>query len=154
MCGIVGISNHKDAARLTYLALYALQHRGEESAGIIVSSGKKVKHHKAMGLVGDVFEEKDMKSLRGDLAIGHVRYSTTGSNNPKNIQPFLVRHKKSQIAIAHNGNLINPLKLRNEMEIKGSIFQSTMDSEIITHLLARSGNKDIKESVKWALSQL
>lgn len=154
MCGIFGVSNHKDAARLTYLGLYALQHRGEESAGIIVRSGKKVKYHKGMGLVGDIFDERVIKSLRGNLAVGHNRYSTTGSSSPKNIQPFWVTHKKSYIAIAHNGNLTNTYKLRNDMESKGSIFQTTMDSEIIAHLLAKSEKKDPKESVVWALSQL
>lgn len=154
MCGIFGISNHKEAARLVYLGLYALQHRGEESAGIVVCHGRKINHHKGMGLVGDVFTERDIKSLRGDLAVGHVRYSTTGSSNPKNIQPFFVKHKNGIIVIAHNGNLVNTVKLRDEMEAKGSIFQTTMDSEVIAHLLARSNKKDIKESVKGALSQL
>jgi len=92
MCGIFGISNHKDAARLAYLGLYALQHRGEESAGIVVRSGKKLRYHKGMGLVGEVFVEDDIKSLRGNLAVGHVRYSTTGSSSSKNIQPFWVDH--------------------------------------------------------------
>lgn len=154
MCGIFGISNNKEAARLTYLGLYALQHRGEESAGIVVRNGKKISQHKGMGLVGDVFTEKAIKSLRGDLAVGHVRYSTTGSSNPKNIQPFLVSHKNGKIAIAHNGNLTNTYALRDEMEQKGSIFQTTMDSEIIAHLLARSGKKDIEENISNALSQL
>jgi len=154
MCGIFGISNHKEAARLTYLGLYALQHRGEESAGIVVHHGKKVEIHKGMGLVGDVFTERDIKSLRGDLAVGHVRYSTTGSSSTKNIQPYFVSHKKDKIAIAHNGNLTNTFELRNEMEQDGSIFQTTMDSEIIAHLLARSGKSDIEENIAHALSQL
>ncbi len=154
MCGIFGILGHKDAARLTYLGLYALQHRGEESAGIFAYDGKKVRYHKGMGLVGDVFDEKAIKSLRGDLAIGHVRYSTTGSSHVSNIQPFMVSHKRGHIAIAHNGNLTNALQLKQEMEEKGSIFQTTMDSEIIIHLLARSDKKDYKESMVWALSHL
>lgn len=154
MCGIFGIINHKDAARLTYLGLYALQHRGEESVGIVVRHGKKILQHKGMGLVGDVFAERDIKSLHGDLAVGHVRYSTTGSSHPKNIQPFLVNHKNMQIAIAHNGNLINTFKLREEMEANGSIFQTTMDSEVIAHLLARSRSKDIKLNLQHALQQL
>ncbi|MFC1708777.1 amidophosphoribosyltransferase [Candidatus Omnitrophota bacterium] len=154
MCGIFGISNHKDAARLTYLGLYALQHRGEESAGIVVRNGKKLKYHKGMGLVSDVFGEDRIKLLRGTLAVGHNRYSTTGSSSIKNIQPFFVSHRKKIIAIAHNGNLTNTFKLRNEMEEKGSIFQTTMDSEIIAHLLASPEKKDIKEIVGWALSQL
>ena len=154
MCGIFGIYGHKDAARLTYLGLYALQHRGEESAGIIASNGKKAKCFKGMGLVSDVFDEKLIKSLRGNLAIGHVRYSTTGSSISRNIQPFSVDHKKGYMAIAHNGNLVNTRELRREMEEKGSIFQTSMDSEIIIHLIAKSKKKDIKQSVTEALSQL
>ncbi|MFH1777580.1 MAG: amidophosphoribosyltransferase [Candidatus Omnitrophota bacterium] len=154
MCGIFGISNHKDAARLAYLGLYALQHRGEESAGIIVRNRKKLTQHKGMGLVRDVFSESEIKQLRGNLAIGHNRYSTTGASNVKNIQPFVVSHRKRTIAIAHNGNLTNTFKLRSVMENKGSIFQSTMDSEIIAHLLASPEKKSIKESVIMALAQL
>jgi len=154
MCGIFGISGHKDAARLTYLGLYALQHRGEESAGIFAYDGEKVTFHKGMGLASEVFDESSIKSLRGDIAIGHVRYSTTGSSHSSNIQPFLANHKRGHIAIAHNGNLTNALKLRRTLEEKGSIFQTTMDSEVIVHLLARSREKDYKEDIIWALSQL
>ena len=154
MCGIFGIIGHKDAARLTYLGLYALQHRGEESAGIVTYNGKKIYQHKGMGLVGDVFKEKVIKSLKGGLAVGHNRYSTTGSSIAKNIQPFLVSHRKAHIAIAHNGNLTNALSLRRQMEKKGSIFQTSMDSETIVHLLVKSGKKDYKEMVIEALSQL
>ncbi len=154
MCGIFGIYNHKDAAMLTYLGLYALQHRGEESAGIITYNGKKLRYHKGMGLVGDVFDERIIKSLRGNLAIGHVRYSTTGASLIKNVQPFFVIHKKGHIVIAHNGNLINTLKLRELLEEKGSIFQTTMDSEIIAHLLAKSNNKKYKERITEVLLQL
>ena len=154
MCGIFGISGHKDAARLAYLGLYALQHRGEESAGIFAYDGRKVRYHKGMGLVGEVFDEGAVRSLCGSLAIGHVRYSTTGSSHVSNIQPFLVSHIRGHIAIAHNGNLTNVLGLRQSMEEKGSIFQTSMDSEIIAHLLARSNKKDYKESVVWALSHL
>ncbi|MFH1771647.1 MAG: amidophosphoribosyltransferase [Candidatus Omnitrophota bacterium] len=140
MCGICGVIGHNDAARLTYLGLYALQHRGEESAGIAVSGKTKLHYHKGMGLVNEVFNEKSIKSLRGSCAVGHVRYSTTGSSHIKNIQPFLVNHKKGDIAIAHNGNLTNSVTLRDSMEETGSIFQTTMDSEIIAHLLAGSHN--------------
>ncbi len=154
MCGIFGVYPHKDASKLTYLGLYSLQHRGEESAGIVSNNGKKIFLHKAMGLVSDVFDEKSLSGLRGDLSIGHVRYSTTGSSNIKNIQPFLVKSKMGNIAIAHNGNLINALFLRRQMEEKGSIFQTTMDSEVISHLLAHSPKKDVKEAMVWALSQL
>ena len=154
MCGIFGISNNKEAARLTYLGLYALQHRGEESAGIVARCGKKVNQFRGMGLVGDVFKEREIKSLKGDMGVGHARYSTTGSSNPKNIQPFLVKHKKSHIAIAHNGNLVNTYQLRNELECKGSIFQTTMDSEVIAHLLARSQNESTEEVLVNSLREL
>ena len=154
MCGIFGISNNKEAARLAYLGLYALQHRGEESTGIVTRCGEKVNQFRGMGLVGDVFKERDIKSLKGDTAVGHVRYSTTGSSNPKNIQPFLVKHKKGHIAIAHNGNLVNAFQIRNELEYKGSIFQTTMDSEVIAHLLARSQNDNIEENLVDSLREL
>ncbi|MBN1871267.1 MAG: amidophosphoribosyltransferase [Candidatus Omnitrophica bacterium] len=154
MCGIFGMFGHKEAARFTYLGLYALQHRGEESAGIFAFNGKKVSYHKGMGLVSDVFDEKTIKSLRGDVALGHVRYSTTGSSHSSNVQPFLASHKRGHIAIAHNGNLTNARELRQILEESGSIFQSTMDSEIIVHLLARSKDKDYKKNVTNALHEL
>jgi len=154
MCGIFGVIGHKDAARLTYLGLYALQHRGEESAGIVTFDGKNVTQHKGLGLVGDVFDERIIRSLHGDLAVGHVRYSTTGSSLAKNIQPFLVKHKKSHIAVAHNGNFTNTVKLHAALEEKGSIFQTSMDSEIIVHLLAKAEDKSYKNRVIEVLSQL
>jgi amidophosphoribosyltransferase len=154
MCGIFGIYPHKDAAELACLGLYALQHRGEESSGIITRNGKKVHLHKALGLVSDVFDEKIIRSLRGELAIGHLRYSTTGSSNIKNTQPFYVKSKIGDIAIAHNGNLTNTLSLHRELENKGALFQTSMDSEIIAHLLAHSQNKDFKDAVIWSLSKL
>jgi len=154
MCGIFGIYPHKNAARLVYLGLYALQHRGEESAGIITYNGKKIYLHKSTGLVSDVFDEKLIRTLRGELAVGHVRYSTTGSSNIKNTQPFYVKSKIGEIAIAHNGNLTNTVTLRDELEDRGALFQTTMDSEIIAHLLAHSQNKGQKEAVIWALSKL
>ncbi len=154
MCGVFGVYGHEDAARLTYLGLYALQHRGEESAGIVAYDGKRVRYHKGMGLVGDVFNEENVKSLRGNTAIGHVRYSTTGSSHAKNIQPFLVKHKRSHIAVSHNGNLTNTVELYTALEEKGSIFQTSMDSEIIVHLLAKARDEDYKNRVIKALSQL
>jgi amidophosphoribosyltransferase len=154
MCGIFGIYPHKDAAHLACLGLYALQHRGEESSGIITRNGKKVYLHKALGLVSDVFDEKIIRSLRGELAVGHVRYSTTGSSNIKNTQPFYVKSKIGDIAIAHNGNLTNTLSLHKELENSGALFQTSMDSEIIAHLLAHSQKKDIKEAIIWSLSKL
>jgi len=154
MCGIFGIYPHKDAANLACLGLYALQHRGEESSGIITRNGKKVYLHKALGLVSDVFDEKIIRSLRGELAVGHVRYSTTGSSNLKNTQPFYVKSKIGDIAIAHNGNLTNTLDLHKELEDNGALFQTSMDSEIIAHLLAHSQKKDIKEAIIWSLSKV
>jgi len=154
MCGIFGIYPHKEAARLAYLGLYALQHRGEESSGIITRNGRKAHLHKALGLVSDVFDEKVLRPLRGEMAIGHVRYSTTGSSNLKNTQPFYVRSKIGDIAIAHNGNLTNTLALHQELEARGALFQTSMDSEIVAHLLAHSRSKDLKESIVWSLSKL
>jgi len=154
MCGIFGIYPHKDAAQLACLGLYALQHRGEESSGIITRNGKRVHLHKALGLVSDVFDEKIIRSLRGELAVGHVRYSTTGSSNIKNTQPFYVRAKIGDIAIAHNGNFTNTLSLRQELENKGALFQTSMDSEIIVHLLAHSQDKNFKDTIIWSLSKL
>lgn len=154
MCGIFGIYPHKDAANFACLGLYGLQHRGEESSGIITRDKKKIHLHKGLGLVSDCFDEKNIRSLRGDLAIGHVRYSTCGSSNIKNAQPFYVKSKIGDIAIAHNGNLTNTLQLNRELENKGALFQTTMDSEIIAHLLAHSQSKDLKEAVIWSLSKL
>ncbi len=154
MCGIFGIYPHKEAAKITYLGLYALQHRGEEAAGIVTRNGKKVYLHKSQGLVSDVFNEGSLGLLRGELAVGHVRYSTTGSSNIKNTQPFYVKANVGDIAIAHNGNLTNAFRLRKELEDKGAIFQSTMDSEIIAHLLTHCPKTDYKEAIVWSLSQL
>jgi len=136
-CGVFGIYGHKDAARLTYLGLYALQHRGQESAGIAVSNRKEVNCFKGMGLVPDIFRRQTLRSLKGDIAIGHVRYSTTGSTIIENAQPFLVKYAKGYVAVAHNGNLVNTCRLRQKLEKEGSIFRSSMDSEIIVHLLAK-----------------
>jgi len=154
MCGVFGIYGHPEAARLTYLGIYALQHRGEESAGIVSFNGKRVQSCKGLGLVGDVFDEAGIKELGGHLAVGHNRYSTTGSTTEANIQPFLVTHKKSPIAIAHNGNFINTLKLRKQLEKDGAIFQTTMDSEIVAHLITRSKKTDYKDSLVWTLSKI
>ena len=154
MCGIFGVYPYKAASEITSLGLYALQHRGEEAAGIVTRNGNKVYLHKSLGLVSDVFEERTLKGLRGEMGIGHVRYSTTGSSNIKNTQPFYVRSKIGDIAIAHNGNLINAQELRDCMEEKGALFQTTMDSEIIVHLLAHSPDRDYKQAMTWALGKL
>ena len=154
MCGIFGMFGTKDAAVLTSLGLYALQHRGEESAGIVSYNKRNIRQKKGMGLAGDMFDSKALRSLCGNVAVGHTRYSTTGASVVKNIQPFVVKHKKTNIAIAHNGNLTNTRELRRELEEKGSIFQTTMDSEIIAHLLVRSKGKNLKEKVAESLAQL
>ncbi|NOX96859.1 MAG: amidophosphoribosyltransferase [Nitrospirae bacterium] len=153
-CGIFGVFGHKDAAELTYLGLYALQHRGQESAGIVVSDGKKVRIQKGMGLVTEVFKQKGLEGYPSHLAIGHVRYSTMGSSSLKNAQPFLVEYSNGSLAIAHNGNLVNAQELRRKLESSGSIFQSTMDSEIVIHLLAKSRKKNLQDRVFEALSQV
>jgi len=136
-CGVCGIFGHEDASRIAYFGLYALQHRGQESAGIVASDRERVRHRKGMGLVSEVFSESDLSGLTGDIAVGHVRYSTTGESSIINAQPFLATHQGQVFAVAHNGNLVNIRMLRDELEKKGSIFQSTMDSEVVVHLLAR-----------------
>lgn len=145
MCGIIGINNHKDAAKIVYSGLYALQHRGEEAAGIASFDKKDIHMVKNPGLVSDAFDERSLAELKGETAIGHCRYSTTGSSTSKNIQPFMVTHRNKPIAVAHNGNLTNTETLYKELEDKGSIFQTSMDSEIIVHMLARSKNGEYKQ---------
>ena len=135
-CGVFGVYGHPEAVHLTYLGLYALQHRGEESAGIVSADGKKTYVHRGMGLVGDVFDEASLSKLKGYMAIGHTRYSTTGSTLLKNAQPLLVDYSRGSLAVAHNGNLVNAEVLRSELEAHGSIFQTTVDSEIILHYMA------------------
>ncbi len=147
-CGVCGIFGHEDAAKLTYFGLYALQHRGQESAGIVVSDGDQVNIHKDMGLVPEVFSEDTLQKLTGTMTIGHVRYSTTGESSIVNTQPFMVNYKGTPLAIAHNGNLVNSIDLRNDLERKGSIFQTTMDSEIVLHLLARSLDLGLAKAIK------
>ena len=135
-CGIFGIHGHPEGARLTYFGLYALQHRGQESAGIAVTRDNSIVEHKGMGLVPDVVKPRYLEQLKGgSAAIGHVRYSTTGSSILSNAQPFVVHHRKKSYAVAHNGNLVNAHHLKNELEEAGSIFQTTMDTEIFFHLL-------------------
>jgi|GEM_PF-36992 len=138
-CGLFGVFGHPNAAVLTYYGLFALQHRGQESAGIVTSNGpgQTFLQHKGMGLVSQVFGQEELAKLKGTRAVGHTRYSTTGTSTLKNAQPFVVDCVRGQMAIAHNGNLINADLLRDELERKGSIFQTTADSEIILHLLAR-----------------
>ena len=153
-CGLFGIYGHPNAAELTYYGLYALQHRGQESAGITASDGIDLRTHKGMGLVGQVFDKNILRSLPGHLALGHVRYSTTGSSHIKNAQPLVVDCARGQIAIGHNGNLTNAARLRAELEEQGSIFQTTVDSEIILHLLAQPGNGDRMHSLETVMRRI
>lgn len=153
MCGIIGVSNHEDAAKVVFLGLYALQHRGEEAAGIASYDGE-IHIVKNPGLVADALDEKLISGLKGKVAIGHCRYSTTGSSNFKNIQPFLVTHKNRPIAVAHNGNLTNTETLYERLEEEGSIFQTSMDTEVIVHLLVKTKNGDFKQWFSNVLSQL
>lgn len=153
-CGVFGVYGHPNASELVYLGLFSLQHRGEESAGIAVSNGKNINCFKQMGLVEEVFNEDILKSLEGEIAIGHVRYSTTGSSVLKNAQPFVVTYAKGQVGIAHNGNLVNGKELRKQLERYGSIFQSTMDSEIIVHLMAKPSYGDQIEGLFEAVRQI
>ena len=150
-CGVFGIYGHPDAARITYFGLYALQHRGQESCGIVASDGKRVSMHRGLGLVPEVFNPGVLDQLPGHLAIGHVRYSTTGSTMLINAQPFVVQHGGQMIAIGHNGTLTNAREIRCRLEAAGSIFQSTMDTEIIVHLMARHPGADLVESLVNAL---
>nr|MBF0222802.1 amidophosphoribosyltransferase [Desulfobulbaceae bacterium] len=146
-CGVCGIFGHQDAAKLTYFGLYALQHRGQESAGIVASDGHSIAEHKAMGLVADVFTEEKLQTLQGHIAMGHVRYSTTGASCAVNAQPFTASHQGVSLSVAHNGNLVNIRELREELEAKGAIFQSTMDSEVVVHLLAHNSCLGLEDSI-------
>ncbi len=146
-CGIFAIYGHEEAAKLTYFGLYALQHRGQESAGIVVSDGKQVREHKAMGLVPEIFDEPVLDKLKGHIALGHVRYSTTGSSLIVNAQPFRIQYAGRSLAIAHNGNLVNARQIRSELESRGSIFQTTMDTEVVLHLMAKFMKKGLEQAM-------
>ncbi len=150
-CGIFGIVSHPEAARIVYLGIYALQHRGQESAGIVSSDRKKLHIEKGMGYVADVFSESRLERLRGDSALGHVRYSTAGESAAWNAQPILIDCWRGPIALAHNGNLTNAAYLRHELERDGAIFHSTSDSEVILHLISRSRRRTLQEAFVEAL---
>src|SRR5512135_655505 len=153
-CGVFGVFGHPEAANLTYLGLYALQHRGQEGAGICASDGKQLFIEKSMGLVADIFSEKRLKKLPGYIAIGHNRYSTAGSSILKNVQPIVANFSLGTLALAHNGNLVNANELRNSLEADGAIFQSTSDSEVIVHLIAHSKGESFYERVIQALKEV
>src|SRR5215475_6043171 len=152
--GVVGIYGHPEAATLAYLGLYALQHRGQESAGIVASNGEALISHRGMGHVADIFNQEILDRLPGRLAIGHNRYSTHGSTVLKNCQPFVVEWAQGALAIGHNGNLVNAEELRTKLEARGSIFQSTSDTEVIIHLIAASPATTLIERIVDALSQV
>jgi amidophosphoribosyltransferase len=154
MCGVFGVFGHAEAANITYLGLHALQHRGQESAGIVSSDGRRLTLHRGMGQVIDVFSPQQLERLTGTYAIGHVRYSTTGGSHLKNAQPIAVAYTGGSLAVAHNGNLTNAEALRTQLEERGSIFQSESDTEVIVHLVAHSKQKAIEDRLADALAQV
>ncbi len=155
MCGIIGISGIPEAARLGYLGLYSLQHRGQESAGLVALDGEGVaRSHRGMGLVSDIFSEQTLAGLPGDVAIGHTRYSTAGSSVLANAQPMLARYREGPLALAHNGNLTNAVELRGDLVAKGSIFQTSSDSEVLVHLIARSEAREPEDQILDALERV
>lgn len=153
-CGVVAIYANPEAEKLAYLGLHALQHRGQESAGIVTSDGITLHAHKAMGLVADIFREPELSKLQGTLAIGHTRYSTAGDSALLNAQPIMVQSNKGQIAVAHNGNLVNAHEIRARLEGQGSIFQTSSDTEVIVHLIALSKEQTLPEAIADALRQV
>ena len=155
MCGIIGVSGVPDAARVAYLGLYSLQHRGQESSGIVAVDGEGVaRSHRGMGLVSENFNDQVLASLTGDVAIGHTRYSTAGSSILANAQPFLARYREGPLALGHNGNLTNAVPLRADLVAKGSIFQTTSDSEVLVHLIARSEAREPEDQILDALERV
>src|SRR5436189_940093 len=153
-CGVFGIFGHPEAANMTYLGLYALQHRGQESAGIAASDGQQVRISRAMGYVADTFDGPTLAGLPGAIAIGHVRYSTAGESKLLNAQPILIDCAHGQIAIAHNGNLVNARELRDRLVRDGSIFQTSSDTEVVLHLYARSREHTIAAALIASISQV
>jgi amidophosphoribosyltransferase len=153
-CGVVAIFAHPEAEKLAYLGLHALQHRGQESAGIVTSDGLTSRVHRAMGLVADIFTEDVLSRMRGSLAIGHTRYSTAGDSALLNAQPILVQSNKGSIAVAHNGNLVNANEIRSRLERQGSIFQTNSDTEVIVHLIALSKEQTLPEAMADALRRV
>lgn len=153
-CGIFGVWGHPDAAQLTYYGLHALQHRGQEGTGVVVSDGKSLTGVKGEGLVTEIFTAEKMAQLSGTAAVGHVRYATAGGGGYENVQPLLFHSQTGSLALAHNGNLVNANSLKHQLEAQGSIFQTSSDSEVLAHLIRRSGFPDMRDRVKNALSML
>jgi len=154
MCGIFGITDNKEASKLTYVGLFTLQHRGQESAGIVTENQGKLIYYNSMGLVNEIFNPELLDFLKGRNAIGHIRYSTTGSSNVNNAQPLYFNSKFGEIAVAHNGNITNSVELRKKLKEQGAIFQSTTDSEIIIHLISRSRKKNVEDALAEKLPGL
>src|SRR5271155_2371669 len=153
-CGVFGIFGRIEAAKLAYLGLYALQHRGQESAGIASTDGATLHVHKGMGLVQEIFNPEAMLRLPGAAAIGHTRYSTAGDTSMMNAQPVVIDCNKGKLALGHNGNLTNAIEVRRRLEHRGSIFQSTSDTEVIVHLIARSSARNLSGAIADALNQV
>ncbi len=153
-CGVFGIYGHAEAANLSYLGIHALQHRGQESAGIASWDGKTIHLHKAMGLVADIFNQRTIAGLPGTAAIGHTRYSTAGQSVIANAQPMVARTTAGQIAVAHNGNLVNAEELRRDLEKRGALFQGSSDTEVIVHLLAHQAQGSVDDRIRGALSSV
>ncbi len=153
-CGVVAIYQNPEAEKLAYLGLHALQHRGQESAGIVTSDGMTLRMHKEMGLVADIFDQETLWKIRGTLAIGHTRYSTAGDSSLLNAQPIMVQSNKGMMALAHNGNLVNAQEIRARMEAQGSIFQTNSDTEVIVHLIAQSKEQTLPEAMADALRRV
>ena len=154
MCGVFGIHGHDEAANIAYLGMHALQHRGQESAGLVAAEDGRLRRHVAMSLVSDAFDEKTLTRLPGRVAIGHVRYSTAGSSELRNAQPFVFEYAGGAVSIAHNGNLVNATELRAELEAQGSIFQTSSDTEVIVHLMAKSKEPDILGKLMAAVKRI
>lgn len=154
-CAVIGVLGDPEAAKYCYLGLYAMQHRGQEGAGVVSTDGDTIFTHRGMGLVADVFDEKILANLKGDLAIGHTRYATAGSKDAQNLQPFVANFAANSFAVAHNGNLINAAELRGELETSGSIFSTTSDTEVFLHLIARpSNNQSLVEKILATMDQV
>ncbi|MDB4981444.1 MAG: amidophosphoribosyltransferase, partial [Myxococcales bacterium] len=154
MCGVVGIYGHPEASNLAYLGLYALQHRGQESAGIVATDGEHLRRVREMGHVNDIFTAARLAHLPGFAAIGHVRYSTAGDSTEKNAQPIAVEFAGGSVAVGHNGNLVNAIEMRERLEADGAIFSTTSDTEVIVHLIARSKERELPDRIADALSQV
>ncbi|WP_243290979.1 amidophosphoribosyltransferase [Bacillus sp. FJAT-47783] len=153
-CGVFGVWGHPDAAQITYYGLHSLQHRGQEGAGVVVTDGEKLVGHKGLGLVTEVFAQGQLNDLHGKAAIGHVRYATAGGGGYMNVQPLLFQSQNGSLALAHNGNLVNASGLKHQLENQGSIFQTTSDTEVLAHLIKRSGYSSLKDKVKNALQMI